>query len=100
MGIKVSVCERCKETLVPPRARCPNCRGEMTVMEVGGAGSVVTHTTVHVVPEGFQAPIRVGLVRLDAGGQVLARSEVELEIGMRVSVEELPDGTHLVRPVE
>ena len=98
MGIRVSVCEKCKETIVPPRARCPNCREEMTVREVGGTGSVVTHTTVHVVPDGFQAPIRVGLVRLDAGGQVLARSEVELELGMRVSVVELPDGTHMVRP--
>jgi uncharacterized OB-fold protein len=70
----------------------------MAVRELDGAGEVVTHTTVHVVPEGFQAPIRVGLVRLDAGGQVLARSEVAVEIGTRVTVEELPDGTHLLRP--
>ena len=66
----------------------------MQVRETSGNGVVATHTTVHVVPEGFQAPIRVGLVRLDAGGQVLAKADFELESGMRVDVEELPDGTH------
>ena len=98
MKVRASVCDRCHETILPPRERCPECRGPMAVRELDGAGEVVTHTTVHVVPEGFQAPIRVGLVRLDAGGQVLARSEVEVEIGTRVTVEELPDGTHLLRP--
>ncbi len=66
----------------------------MRVDEVSGEGTVLTHTTVHVVPEGFTAPIVVGLVKLDAGGQVLARSDLELETGMRVDVEELEDGTH------
>ena len=99
MGIRVSVCDKCGETIVPPRPRCPKCRGEMVVKEVSGTGSVVTHTTVHVVPEGFQSHIRVGLVKLDAGGQVLAKSEADLEIGMRVEVAELPDGTHSVKPL-
>jgi uncharacterized OB-fold protein len=96
MALKVSVCEGCGETLAPPRPRCPECRREMEVLEVSGKGVVATHTTVHVVPEGFQAPIRVGLVRLDSGGQVLAKAEFELETGMRVDVEELEDGTHRI----
>jgi uncharacterized OB-fold protein len=99
MPIRVSVCDRCGETLVPPRERCPTCRGPMRVATVDGLGEVVTHTTVHVVPEGFQAPVRVGLVRLDGGGQVLARSDVEIEMGARVKVEELPDGTHQLTPL-
>lgn len=94
MSLKVSACDGCGEVLAPPRPRCPECRGEMRVAEVSGEGTVLTHTTVQVVPEGFTAPIRVGLVKLDAGGQVLARSDIDLETGMRVDVEELEDGTH------
>ena len=94
MSLRVSICDACGEVLAPPRARCPECRKAMRTAEVGGEGVVVTHTTVHVVPEGFTPPIRVGLVRLDAGGQVLARAEEDLETGMRVDVEELEDGTH------
>ena len=96
MTLEIAVCEECDEVLVPPRSVCPGCRSEMTVFEASGMGEVVTHTTVHVVPEGFEAPIRVGLVRLDAGGQVLARAEFDLETGMRVNVEEQEDGTHLI----
>jgi uncharacterized OB-fold protein len=94
MALKVSMCGSCGEVLAPPRPKCPECRGEMRVVETSGAGVVATHTTVHVVPEGFTAPIRVGLVRLDTGGQVLAKADFDLETGMRVDVEELPDGTH------
>jgi uncharacterized OB-fold protein len=100
MGLNISVCEECGEVLVPPRLRCPGCRKDMKVFEASGMGTVVTHTTVHVVPEGFDPPIMVGLVKLDAGGQVLARGEFSLETGMRVDVEELPDGTHRIQVVE
>jgi uncharacterized OB-fold protein len=96
MGLNISVCEECGEVLVPPRLRCPECRSEMKVFEASGLGSVVTHTTVHVVPEGFDPPIMVGLVKLDAGGQVLARADFPLETGMRVNVEELENGTHRI----
>lgn len=96
MTLEIAVCEECGEVLIPPRERCPECRSDMTVFEASGMGVVATHTTVHVVPEGFEAPIRVGLVKLDAGGQVLARAGFELETGMRVNVEEQEDGTHLI----
>ncbi len=96
MSLEVSICDSCEEVLAPPRLKCPECRKEMRIEEVDGAGVIITHTTVHVVPEGFQAPIMVGLVKLDAGGQVLARSDIELETGMRVDVEGLEDGTHRI----
>ena len=100
MGLKISVCEECGEVMVPPRLKCPECRREMKVFDASGMGVVVTHTTVHVVPEGFDPPIMVGLVRLDAGGQVLARADFGLETGMRVNVEEREDGTPLIDRVE
>jgi len=100
MALTISVCENCGEVLVPPRLRCPECRKDMRTFEASGMGIVVTHTTVHVVPEGFEAPIMVALVKLDAGGQVLARWESRLETGMRVDVEEMEDGTHRVRQVQ
>jgi uncharacterized OB-fold protein len=96
MVLKVSVCDGCGEVLAPPRPRCPGCRGAMEVREISGRGVIATHTTVHVVPEGFEAAIMVGLVRLDAGGQVLARADFELETGMRVDGEERDDGTHRI----
>jgi len=100
MGLNISVCEECGEVLAPPRLRCPGCRKEMRVTEASGLGMVVTHTTVHVVPEGFDPPIMVGLVKLDGGGQVLARADFTLETGMRVNVEEVEDGTHRIEMVE
>jgi uncharacterized OB-fold protein len=100
MGLNISVCEECGEVLAPPRQRCPECRSEMKVFETSGMGVIVTHTTIHVVPEGFEAPIMVGLVKLDAGGQVLARADFDLVSGMRVDVEELEDGTHRIIEVE
>ena len=100
MSLEISVCDPCGEALAPPRLKCPECRKEMRMEEVNGAGVIVTHTTVHVVPEGFQAPIVVGLVKLDAGGQVLVRSDFDLETGMRVDVEALEDGTHRLTLVD
>jgi uncharacterized OB-fold protein len=100
MGLDIAICEECEEVIVPPRLRCPECRNEMRVFEASGLGLVVTHTTVHVVPEGFDPPIMVGLVKLDAGGQVLARADFPLETGMRVNVEEQGDGTHRIELVE
>jgi uncharacterized OB-fold protein len=100
MALKVSICESCGEMLAPPRSKCPECRKEMDAVEVSGKGVVATHTTVHVVPEGFEAPIRVGLVKLDAGGQVLAKADFELDTGMRVDVEELEDGTHRMMGID
>jgi uncharacterized OB-fold protein len=100
MSLEVSKCDSCEEVLAPPRLKCPECRKEMRMEEVSGVGVIITHTTVHVVPEGFSAPIVVGLVRLDAGGQVLARSDFELETGMRVDVEELEDGTHRILRID
>ncbi len=94
MALNVSICEKCGEIMAPPRSKCPECRKEMDVVSVDGKGVVATHTTVHVVPEGFEAPIRIGLVKLDMGGQVLAKAEFDLDTGMRVDVEELGDGTH------
>jgi len=100
MSLEISVCDSCGEALAPPRLKCPECRNEMRMEDVSGAGVIVTHTTVHVVPEGFQAPIMVGLVKLDAGGQVLARADFDLETGMRVDVEALEDGTHRLTQVD
>ncbi len=97
MALTIAVCESCGEVLAPPRLRCPECRKDMRTLEASGLGSVVTHTAIHVVPEGFEPPIMVGLVKLDAGGQVLARGDFPLETGMRVDVEELEDGTHRIR---
>ena len=99
MDLNISVCEECGEVLAPPRLRCPECRNEMKVFEASGLGMVVTHTTIHVVPEGFEPPIMVGLVKLDAGGKVLARADFQLETGMRVKVKEQEDGTHRIGSV-
>jgi uncharacterized OB-fold protein len=100
MSLEVSICDSCGEVLAPPRLKCPECRKEMRMEEVSGLGEIATHTTVHIVPEGFQAPIMVGLVKMDAGGQVLARSDFELVTGMRVDVETHEDGTHRILKID
>ncbi len=63
-------CIKCGYLQMPPRPVCQECGGEdMEPFKFSGNGKVVSHTTIHAAPEGFerQSPYVIALIRLDEG---------------------------------
>lgn len=64
----------------------------MTPTKLDPKGTVETHTTIHVPPEGFEGPLHIAVVRIQEGARakppvrVLARSKVPLETGQKVAL--------------
>ncbi len=88
-----SKCNECGEKSFPPRADCANCMsGDFKLVKVKNRGKLVTFTTIHSPPDGFEdiAPYTLGLVDLDDGGRLLSWFENtepdEIRIGMKVKV--------------
>jgi len=88
MGTK---CKSCGEVYFPPRADCTKCMSnDMEWRGYSGKGKLVTFTTVHAAPTGFEdmAPYTIGVIDLVEGGRLLAWVEgikpEELRIGMEL----------------
>jgi uncharacterized OB-fold protein len=88
MGTK---CKKCGEVYFPPRADCTKCMSnDMEWRNHSGKGKLVTFTTIHAAPTGFDdiAPYTIGVVDLQEGGRLLAWVEgikpEELKIGMEL----------------
>jgi uncharacterized OB-fold protein len=84
-------CTKCDIFYFPPRSDCPECLGNnMEWVDTKGEGTLITYTTIHAAPTGFEgmAPYSIGLVDLGEGGRVLAwlegMEESEIEIGMKL----------------
>jgi uncharacterized OB-fold protein len=84
-------CKNCDIFYFPPRSDCPECLGkDMEWMETKGTGTLITYTTIHAAPTGFESlvPYTIGLLELPEGGRVLAWlegiEESEIEIGMKL----------------
>lgn len=89
--IKGMKCKNCKIFYFPPRSDCPECMGsDMEWEETKGEGTLITYTTIHAAPTGFEGttPYTIGLIELDEGGRILAGieglEEDKLEIGMKL----------------
>jgi len=89
MGTK---CKKCGEVYFPPRADCTKCMSnEMEWRNYSGKGKLVTFTTIHAAPTGFDdiAPYTIGVIDLQEGGRLLAWIEgikpEELKIGMALT---------------
>lgn len=84
---------RCGRVVAPARRYCPDCQREMAPAKLDAKGTVETHTTVEVTPEGFDPPIHLGIVRVAEGSKgktparVLARSATPLAVGELVTLE-------------
>jgi len=64
-------CEKCGELYFPPRVLCKKC-GEKTVkFKFSGRGEIISYTTVHSPPAGFQKPYSLAIIRLEEGPIVL-----------------------------
>jgi uncharacterized OB-fold protein len=89
--IKGKKCGNCNVFYFPPRSECPEClTQELEWLETKGIGTLLTYTTIHAAPTGFEdmTPYTIGLIDLDEGGRILATidgiEESDIEIGMKM----------------
>lgn len=85
-------CKKCGQVYFPPRADCSNCMSsDMEWRAYTGKGKLVTFTTIHAAPTGFDdmAPYTIGVLDLNEGGRLLAWvdniPQEELRIGMELT---------------
>ncbi len=85
--IEGAECE-CGVKVIPERKTCPECKKPMKKAEFGDFGTVLTHTTLHTPPEGYEGPIRLCMVKIDGGAQLLCGydGEKDLDIGEHVKI--------------
>lgn len=92
--IMASRCKKCGFESFPPRADCAQClSGDFEFKEISGKGTLLTHTTIHAAPTGFddEVPYTIGVVDLEETGRLMAWfgdtiSEDEIKIGMKLQV--------------
>jgi uncharacterized OB-fold protein len=104
--ITSSRCNDCGRVIIPPRETCPYCgknAGHMELMELPNRGVVQSYTTLHMPPEGFEAPLSLALVELEHGALILSvasdQSASPLKIGDSVKIEIDSEGKFHYRPV-
>jgi len=96
--LKGKHCKKCNAVYFPPRADCVKCfapESEMEWLEFSGRGKLLTFTTIHAAPTGFETkvPYTIGVVDLEEGGRLLAwieeppEDEAKLELGIDVRIE-------------
>jgi len=67
-GLVGSKCQRCGKVAFPPRTVCSGCGGSaLKNQKISDSGQILTWTTIHAAPEGFDAPYTVALVCLEDG---------------------------------
>lgn len=92
--LMASRCKQCGQESFPPRADCSNClSGDFEFKEISGQATLVTYTTIHAAPTGFEdvAPYTIGVVDLKETGRLLAWfgesvPHDEIKIGMKLQV--------------
>lgn len=103
---------RCRETgelFYPVQAMNPvtHRAGTMETCELGGTGRLVNFTRIHRGMPGYDSPLALGIVKLDAGPTLTAQladwADVELRPGLRVDlvigpIRTDPDGTRVLGP--
>ena len=99
VDIEASYCARCERAVVPPRSICPYCgiKGDaVTHKTLKGEGSVLSYTSLHSPPEGFEPPLLMALIQLEDEAVVLALTEDGFsdvtEIGSTVSISTDEEG--------
>lgn len=73
----------CGFAVVLRREHCPRCGGPMSQIDIEDNAVLLTYTTLHTVPEGFDPPVTLVLVELDRGVKLLCgcRDPESLVIG-------------------
>src|SRR4030043_827303 len=80
-----TVCKKCGKKYYPPLADCSNCmQSDMEWKQIGGEGTLVTFTKIHVPPEHFATrqplmpfssvqfePCPVGIIEVEGGLRIM-----------------------------
>jgi uncharacterized OB-fold protein len=100
--IMATRCSRCGKLYFPPRADCPeDFSSDMTWQELSGRCRLLTYTTTHFAPTGFEddVPYTIALAQCEEGVKVYAllskdTNENEIHIGMDLQLTRLrlPNG--------
>ena len=100
--IMTTRCSRCGKLYFPPRADCPDeLLTDITWEELSGRCKLLTYTTAHFAPTGFEddLPYTIALAQCEEGVKVYALlskdiNENEIHIGMdlRLTPLRLPNG--------
>lgn len=81
-----SECTDCGEILFPTRDRCPECFGDTETTTLSRHGTLYTHATVGMGPEGFPSPYTIGYVDLPEGIRIFTTIVGDVEIGDEMEV--------------
>jgi uncharacterized OB-fold protein len=76
-------CTKCGTSYFPPKMDCPNCLdSEVEWFEINNTGKLLTFTTVHYGPSGFEndAPYTLGIVDFGDGLRVFGRISKDIEV--------------------
>ncbi|MFC1921068.1 Zn-ribbon domain-containing OB-fold protein [Chloroflexota bacterium] len=94
-------CKKCGTSYFPPKMDCPACLdSEAEWFEIKNNGKLITYTTVHYGPSGFEdeAPYTLGIGEFDDKLRVFGRlskdikeNDIESGIGIKVVSVKLPD---------
>lgn len=100
--IMATRCSRCGKLYFPPRADCPDdLSADMSWQELTGRCKLLTYTTAHFAPTGFQndVPYTIALAQCEEGAKVYAllskdidEKEVSIQMDLRVAPVKLPNG--------
>jgi uncharacterized OB-fold protein len=88
---------RCGKVYIPPKERCLECISKTKPIDIDDSGELLTFTVLQATPEGFTAPLILGLIRLDGSNEetdsrstkLLCEGKVpepDLSIGLKVKV--------------
>ncbi len=110
--LKGTHCKKCGAVYFPPRPECVKCwapESEVEWMDFSGKGTLLTYTTIHAAPTGFEnkVPYTIGVVDLAEGGRLLAMientpdNEDDIELNAEVEVEpKMVDDNRLIYVVK
>ena len=100
--IMATRCGRCGKLYFPPRADCPDdLSSDVTWEELSGKCQLLTFTTVHFAPTGFEddLPYSLALAQCEEGVKVfapfskdVAESKVHVGMNLRLAPLRLPNG--------
>ena len=87
----------CGEIMIPKRKRCIACLKATTHVELKNIGTIITFTILNVPPDGFTAPLILGLIELEPPTsekdlkkpRILCEGKVpenNLKIGLKVKI--------------